>query len=303
MKKIFLSLMICIPFGLIASDILPASPDTILYTEGKKIELKDNEDRLKVRIYDINKDGEEEEDELIFEGHYKDGSSYEKRRYPKSITIPLPSWHKGFDPHWSGFGMGFANFADNELHINDIDGVTLDSSKSLEYNLNLLSKGFRISRRYNWAVVTGVGMRWSRYRLDGNEYFERVNGKTILVPAPKGIHIKTSKLNITSLTFPLLLEWQNSKRKDKDFFISAGVVGVVKTASSSKIVYRDEHNKKRKDKIDEGLYLRPISMDFLVQAGYDWIGFYAKYSPIRQFEGGKGPKVHPVSVGLHFYFL
>ena len=44
--------------------------------------------------------------------------------------------------------------------------------------------------------------------------------------------------------------------------------------------------------------IRPVTMDFLFQAGWDWIGLYAKYSPIDLFENGKGPKVHPVSIGL-----
>jgi len=47
--------------------------------------------------------------------------------------------------------------------------------------------------------------------------------------------------------------------------------------------------------------LRPITMDFLVQAGYGCIGFYAKYSPIEMFGNNKGPKIQPVSIGLHLH--
>ena len=81
-----------------------------------------------------------------------------------------------------------------------------------------------------------AGMRWSRYRLDMNAHFQEVDGVTQLVPAPEGIVYNASKLNITSLTIPVLLEWQSPKhrRKAPRFFISGGVVGVVKTISSSK---------------------------------------------------------------------
>ncbi|QUT49128.1 Outer membrane protein beta-barrel domain protein [Parabacteroides merdae] len=157
--------------------------------------------------------------------------------------------------------------------------------------------------RYRWAVVTGAGMRWSRYRLDMNAHFQEVDGVTQLVPAPEGIVYNASKLNITSLTIPVLLEWQSPKhrRKAPRFFISGGVVGVVKTISSSKIVYHDADGEKRKKKMDRGMNLRPVTMDFLFQAGVGCIGLYAKYSPFGLFEKDKGPKVHPVSLGLQLH--
>ncbi|MDF9830086.1 outer membrane beta-barrel protein [Parabacteroides sp. PF5-6] len=301
MKRLLWIMVAFLPMVGWAMDVEPLMPDTTVYIEGKKIVVKDGEDRLKVRVYDMAPDGDLTENELVFEGHYKGGQSYEKRKYGKSITIPLPNWNRDFDPHWAGLGLGFANVADGSFHVNEIDGVSLRSEKSWELNLNFLEKEFRLSRRYGWGLVTGVGIRWDRYRLDGNEHFQRVDGHTVLVPAPEGVTYTKSRLNITSLTVPLLLEWQRGRRWDTDFYISAGVVGVLKTASSSKIKYRDENGGKGKKKVDEGLYLRPISMDFLVQMGYDWIGIYLKYSPFELFENNKGPAIHPVSLGIHLH--
>jgi hypothetical protein len=298
MKKIIFIFTLCL---LVSA---ANSQDTTLVVNGKRIEVKDNDDRLKVRVYEVTDNNETIDDELIFEGHYKDGKSYESRKYISSINIPNPTWKKNtsrkrdFDGHWTGFGMGFANFADKGMErFNDIDGVSLRSGKSLEYNLNLLEKSFLLSPRSNWAIVTGMGIRWSRYSLDGNEYFKEVGGITALQPAPEGMNYRSSKLNITSLTIPVLLEWQNRS----NLFLSAGVVGVVKTASSSKVTYNDASNKKRTDKMDSGMNLRPVTMEFMVQAGYDWIGVYAKYSPMSIFESGKGPKVFPVSIGLQLH--
>ena len=300
MKRILLVLMACFPvIALMAAEVEPLAGDTIITLERKRIEVKDNGDRMKVRVYEVDEEGDSVDDELIFEGHYRDGQSYERRKHVKSINIPVPTWDKDFNPHWAGFGMGFANFADGSLHVNDVDGVSLRSGNSLEYNLNVLEKAFPFSR-YRWAVVIGAGMRWSRYRIDTNEYFKEIDGVTALRPAPEGVTLKASKLNITSLTIPLLLEWQPKKRSS-EFFLSAGVVGVIKTCSSSKIVYNDASGKKHKEKMDSGMNIRPVTMDFLFQAGWDWIGLYAKYSPIDLFENGKGPKVHPVSIGLQLH--
>lgn len=297
MKKIVWIVGALLPLGLWARDVEPVAPDTTVYVEGKKIVVKDDEgdDRLKVRVYDTSPDGTLREDELIFEGHYKDGRSYEKRKYSKAITIPLPAWNRGFDPHWAGIGLGFANVTD-ESH-----GIPLRSEKSWELNINFFEKNFRLSRRYGWGLVTGMGIRWDRYRLDGDLHFQRVNGHTELLPAPDGVTYTKSRLGITSLTVPLLLEWQHGRRWDSDFFISAGVVGVVKTASSSRIEYRDENGGKGKRKVDEGLYLRPITMDFLFQLGFNSIGVYLKYSPIEMFENDKSPTAYPVSLGVHLH--
>lgn len=301
MKRLLLILAACFPVvGLLAADVEPMPADTVIVLKEKRIEVKENGDRMKVKVYELTEEGDSVDNELVFEGHYRDGHSYESRKHIKSINIPLPTWNKDFDPHWAGFGMGFANFADGDLHINDVAGVSLRSGSSLEYNLNVLEKAFPFSR-YGWAVVTGAGMRWSRYRLDSNSYFQEVDGITALHPAPDGIHYKTSKLNITSITIPLLLEWQKRRRGDTQFFFSAGIVGVIKTCSSSKVVYLDADGDKHKQKMDTGMNIRPVTMDFLVQGGLDWIGVYAKYSPVGLFESGKGPKVHPVSIGLHIH--
>lgn len=274
--------------------------DTVLAAGNKRIEVKERGERVKVKVYELTSEGDSVESELVFEGHYRGGQTHEQRRHVKSLRIPVPTWDKNFNPHWAGFGMGFASLADGSLHVNDIDGLSLRSGNSLEYNLNVMEKAFPFSR-YHWAVVTGAGMRWSRYRLDGNGYLKEVNGVTSVQPMPAGITMRASKLNITSLTIPVLLEWQKRRHGDTEFFVSAGVVGVVKTCSSSRVVYVDAAGKKRKEKMDGGMNLRPVSMDFLVQAGLSWIGVYAKYAPFTLFENGKGPKVHPVSIGLQLH--
>lgn len=301
MKRLILLLTACFSImGSLAAEVEPMPADTVIQLEEKRIEVKEIGNRLKVKVYELTEEGDSVDSEMVFEGHYRDGRSYESRKHVKSVNIPLPTWNKDFNPHWAGFGMGFASFADGSLNVNDIEGVSLRSGSSLEYNLNVFEKAFPFSR-YGWAVVTGAGMRWSRYRLDSNSYFQKVDGVTSLQPAPEGIQYKASKLNITSITIPVLLEWQKRRRGEAQYFFSAGVVGVIKTCSSSKVVYIDEKGDKQKQKMDTGMNLRPVNLDFLVQGGLNWIAVYTKYAPVNLFENGKGPKLHPVSIGLQIH--
>ena len=294
MKRLLLIVAAFLPvMGLLAAEVGPMPTDTIFRLEKKRIEVKDNGDRMKVRVYEEQEDGTEVDDEMVFEGQYRDGQSYERRKHIKTLNIPLPTWDRDFSAHWAGFGMGFNSFTG--------DDVSLRKGNSLEYNLNFMEFSLPFSR-YNWAVVTGAGLRWNRYRIDGNVHFQEVDGITQLVPAADGITYKKSKLNMTSVTIPVLLEWQTKKVRHRPrFFISGGVVAVIKTTSSSKVVYEDGSGKTKKQKMDGGMNLRPVTMDLLFQAGVGCMGVYCKYSPIEMFENNKGPALHPVSFGLQIH--
>lgn len=272
----------------------------IFNSDNKRIVVTENDlkDRIDVQVYELNNNHDSVFYEKIFEGHYRDGKSNEKRKYLATINIPKPGWSRhDFDPHWAGFGIGFTDFSNG----GDSDDIPLHSSKSLEYNLNVFEKSIPISRQYRWAFVTGAGMRWTRYRIKGNRHFEEINDYTYLVEASGSRNYKKSKLGITSITIPLLLEWQNPK---SNLFLSAGAVGVIKTWSSSKIEYTEgESGKKHKEKVDGGMTLRPVTMDLLLQAGIKHWGAYLKYSPISLFEHRKGPELYPVSIGIMWYLF
>lgn len=294
MKRFLLIVAACLPLmGLMAAGVNPMPADTVIRLDKKRIEVKDNGDRMKVRVYETDSEGDEVDDELVFEGHYRDGQSYERRKHIRTINIPVPTWDRDFSAHWAGFGMGFNNFIGDDL--------PLRKGNSLEYNVNFMEFSLPFSR-YNWAVVTGAGIRWNRYRLDTDAYLMEVDGVTQLVPVSEDLNFKKSKLNTTSITIPVLLEWQTRKVRHRPrFFISGGVVGVVKTMSSSKVTYLNDRGKSKTEKMDGGMNLRPVSMDLLFQAGVGCMGLYFKYSPIESFESGKGPKVNPISFGLHLH--
>lgn len=294
MKRVLLILTACLLIaGMMTAEVKPMAEDTVIVLKEKRMEVKESGDRIKVRVYELNEDGNAVDDEMVFEGHYRDGQAHERRKYMKTININVPTWDRSFSAHWAGFGMGFNSF--------EGDDIPLRKGKSLEYNLNFIEMSFPFSH-YNWAVVTGAGLRWNRYRIDANAHFQEIDGVTGLVSAPEGIIYKKSKLNTTSLTIPVLMEWQTPKKRKRPLvFLSAGVVGVIKTTSSSKIVYDDERGKSHKQKMDGGMNLRPVTMDLLLQAGVGCIGVYFKYSPVEIFDSNKGPALNPISFGLHLH--
>ena len=299
------------------------SDDTtkIIDSGNRRIIVTDNVDkkRVEVEVYELREDGEADAYEKIFEGHYQDGKVIEQRRSLLSIDMSSPlskinakqshdsgsgikivgfydkSNLKHIDPHYSGFGVGFAGFADR----GDIDEIPLRSSSSIEINFNMIQKAIPLSHHYKWALVTGFGIRWTRYHLKGNHFFEEIDDYTQLLTASGELKFKKSKLGVTTLNVPLLLEWQKHNRS---LFVSAGAVCSFKTASSSRIFYVDENGKKQKEKVDAGMTLRPVTMDILVQVGTKDFGIFSRYSPISLFEKHKGPELYPLTFGAMLYF-
>ena len=282
------------------------SDDTakVIDSGNKRIIITENTEkqRIEVDVYELNAGKAGDVYEKLFEGHYRNGKAYDQKRHFISIDIPSPmsKWnsrrpYNRMTPHYAGFSIGFAGFADR----GDFEAVPLKRGKSFEINLNLLQKALPLSRHYKWAVVTGVGMRWSRYYLKGNRYFEEIDDNTQLITAPDNVRFKSSRLGITTLNLPLLLEWQS---RNDNLFFSAGVECSFKTASSSRIWYVDEHDKRQKEKVDADMTLRPVTMDVLVQAGSNNLGVFSRYSPISIFEKNKGLELYPLTIGIMLYF-
>ena len=277
--------------------------DTTIVLENRKIQVIDEENRLRVRVFDLVEEGNDIEKRMIFEGHYRDGRVHERRHINFAVPEIIPAVssadrqlrRRRFDPHWAGIGIGFNNFMDNNFTINDVEGVSLNVSRSREVKYNFFEQGLPIAQ--NFGFVTGLGMRWNRFHLSGNDFFAKENGQTVLLSAEDGTTLRRTRLAVNSLTLPLLFEWQANQPRGNKFFLSAGVVGVFNYSSTSKI-----RTRRSRETVARDLYVRPLTYDFLVQAGFgDW-GLYARYSPIGLFQNNRGPEIQPVSMGIMLHF-
>lgn len=304
MKKIILLALLILPIIVKAGEAVPS--DTTIYVKGRKIVIKENDEKIKVKLYEQKSQGDTIENEQIFEGIYRDGKSTE-RRMNNSINIPIPklssgSSHSNYisDPHWAGFGFGFANFADGKMNINKFDGIDVISGSSKEFVLNFYEHAWNISRS-GFAIVSGTGFRFNSYHFDGNKALVEVNGVTEMQTAPTGRTYTDSKLHTTYFTIPILLEYQKKLPHTGPLYLSAGIVGNARICSSSKVRYEDQSGT-HKEKIGSDLNIRPVSFDLLFQGGVGCFGVFARYSTQSLFESGKGPDVHTASIGLLLHF-
>jgi hypothetical protein len=303
MKKTILTSAFVLLFAcFLKAEELPV--DTTFQFKQKLIKVAEDSDQIKVKVFEIKEQNDTVSYKQLYEGIFSDDKSYEKWTVQESFGISIPFTgkkknHHHMTSHWGGIGVGFANLTDKSLNMTEVNGVSLNAGSSFEWFLNLF-EGILPVYRNNLGITTGAGMSWLNFHLDKNTRFTDVDGVTGIYPAPDGIQYSLSRLIITRVNVPLLLEWQPTISGRHKAFLSAGVVGSVKTFSSFKIKYK-ENNKTVTEK-DRGLNTTPLSLDYMVQAGYDQLGIYAKYSPFSIFQSNKGPDVRAVSLGVILYF-
>ena len=303
MKKVtFMAVAAIIAFPLFAN----TPSDTTIVLGNKKIEIIDEENRLRVRVFDLIEYGEHVERQLAFEGHYRGGVRHERRHVLGTISVPVPAATQPrreterrdtlFHIGWSGIGIGFNHFGS--------DDISLNAMRSLEYTLNMHDIALPFSR--NFGLVTGWGLTWNRYHLNNNMFFANVNGITEVLSAEGGINLTKSRLGINSLTVPLLLEWQiRTQHNRRNFlYLSAGVIGNVNYMSRAKVHFNSLEGQRVRETIrGRDLNVRPFTVDWMAQIGVrEWFAVYAKYRPMGLFERDRGPVITPISVGLKGHF-
>lgn len=256
--------------------IRAAKGDTVVVRLGKKkMVIVDSKDKTVIEIPEKSK----KSDEII---EYKEV--------------------KKFKGHWSGFELGINGFMDNNRSMTqtgDIAWMDLKQARSWNTNINLTqySIGFGTDKA---GLVTGLGLEFNDYHFSNPISLKVVDGVTVVDSSyiQAGYRVEKTKITMSHLTLPLLLEFQlpmGEKRKDR-IYISAGVVGGVRLGSHTKVVYDD--GSRRKDKNRSDFNIATLRYGLTARMGYKGIRLFANYYPVQLFEKGKGPELYPFAIGL-----
>ncbi len=211
-------------------------------------------------------------------------------------------WDEKFKGHWSGVEFGFNGFANANYSMypaSENNFLDNDLLRSNVLNLNILqySKGIQQNRN-NIGLVAGVGLSFQSYHLNDNT--------TISIDENLKIHpsvifydsSQKSKLSITYIEVPLLLEFQIPMRnKANRLYFSAGLTGAKKLESHTKMKYcKDGKREKLKSPGDYSIKDYKVAATF--RMGYRRFNLFATYDLKPLFEDRKGPILYPFSFGF-----
>ena len=271
---------------------------------GKVVEVKEGSGRTEVglfrdRIYiDDNDDNDTTHIRVgkrnieIIERDGQTNINMHRDRFLEDDDKDKDNWNrKNFDGHWAGFELGTNGFYDtNYLGVDEF--MELDQPKSLEVNINFVE--YNIALKENRiGLVTGMGWSMNNYRFDNPLTIEKVNGRIEPMPIdPDGFD--KSKLTVSYLTIPLLLEFQVPvNRRSNYLFIQGGVIGGLNIGSHTK--YKTDHTKSK----DRGSFnINPFKYSLAGRVGLKDISLFATYSLSTFFKEDKGPELFPFSIGI-----
>lgn len=205
-----------------------------------------------------------------------------------------------FKGHWSGIEFGFNNYltSNNSMSMpGDIDYMTLQSSKSNNFNINFSQLSLGFTRHIGF--VTGLGINWNNYRFDGNNNIVKDADGMIDVLNP-GATLEKSKLATIYLTLPAMLEVQIPANYHR-LNIAGGFIGAIKLGSHTKMVYKDGSDVKSY----EDFNLNLLRYGVTARIGYQNFQIYGTYYKTPLFRTGKGPggyDLYPFEIGFALTF-
>lgn len=205
-----------------------------------------------------------------------------------------------FKGHWAGVEFGFNNYLSSDKSMvlpDNIDYMTLHSSKSSNFNINFAQLSLGMGRHIGF--VTGLGINWNNYRFDGNNnILKGANG--VIEMLDPGVPLAKSKLATIYINLPFMLEIQIPV-DNNHLHLAAGPIGGVKLGSHTKIVYEDG----QKVKSNSDFSLNMLRYGATARAGYGNFQVYGTYYMTPLFKTGKGPAgndLFPFEIGVAFTF-
>ena len=296
MKKIILACMMLFPFMGIAAQESETRKQTTVNTSGDSIIILKGEGNVKIKIYEENVCNDTRQEEKLFEGVYLTRIDSDRPSILDALPF-APKKRNRFDPHSSGFYMGFSRLTKDFYSFGPTGKASLDAGKSWEIGANLFSSHIALTRDRHWGMTFGLGWGYTSFRLDGNQAFLKAEGSTGVFDGDEETMYNKSRLRYFHFRIPISIEWQTRINGRRPVFFAAGPEVEIRHGVKSMAKVNGH-----KETLGKGMYVHPVGINLLAQAGYGSLGFYLRYSTYGLFEKGKGPDVSPMAFGICWYW-
>ena len=296
MKQLILAGRILFPLtGVMAQET--TRRQTIVNTSGDSIIIRKGDGDVKIKVYEeVTTDGDAKQEEKLFEGVYLTRIDTDRPSILDALPF-APKKRNRFDPHSSGLYMGFSSLSNDFYSFSASDRASLNASKSWEIGANLFTSYLPLTHDRHWGMTFGLGWGYRSFRLDGNQAFLKTDGATQIVSGDDETNYSKSRLRYFHFRIPISIEWQTRINGHRPIFVAAGPEVEIRHGIKSMAKVNGH-----KETLGKGMYVHPVGINLLAQAGYGNLGFYLRYSTYGLFEKGKGPDVYPLSFGACWYW-
>lgn len=168
------------------------------------------------------------------------------------------------------------------------DFLDVQSGKSFHFGITPIGLNVGLDRRRRFEFSTGLRYTIDNYRLSNNA-ITLGREADMTVPLALDEPADKSKIRITSLGIPLQFSFSPVRH------LKVALVGYCDFTLGTRAIYK-------KPKVRNDLYgVNPFQFGIGGSVSYHSVGVYVRYGVTPLFKDGKGPKTHPVSVGLSIF--
>lgn len=269
-------------------------------TRGDSIIIRKGEGDLRIRLYEEQaEDGAEPHEVEIYEGVYLERRETGQNTFLDALPfIPKKRRRNAYEPHNSGLYIGFARMTSQFMDFGDTPRFPQDLSKSWEFGFNFLSVCHNFRQNPHWGLNIGASWGYRSFNIDGGVALVKEDGRSVFAASDKETVYGQSRLRHFFFRIPVIVEWQQRMSGGHLLFFNVGPEFEIRHGVKS----FSHVNGGKKQRMGTGMYVNPVGVNLLAQAGFGDFGIYLRYSTYSFFQKDKGPDVMPLSFGLAWYW-
>jgi hypothetical protein len=210
---------------------------------------------------------------------------------------------------WMGIDLGMDGLMDLSNGVNfqpqgDYQFMEMNYWRNTHVRVNFFEWRFNLVKNV-FNIVTGMGWDFQHYAFAQKIKFDEAGdypGQTFTTPVigvADTVHsINRSRLAVQYFNIPLFFNLRTKKtaKNKNQFNFTFGVVGGIKTGSSSRIQYTELGYDAEEEKRDD-FNLETFTATAMVRIKYSFFSIYASYQFTPMFRG-QNPNLYPFSIGV-----
>lgn len=204
--------------------------------------------------------------------------------------------------HYAGFDVYFSQFA------NEMGDVTFDQNpyweinqmKSFGFNYNMFDLKFPIAGK-QLGITTGLGFGYHNYSFRNN-YVLAHTADTIFAIQDTVFDFRTNKLQVASVSIPLLLDYSFGKNFEKSYYMAVGVIGTYNYGTKQTLTGTYANGDQFVNSTISAFNMNRWTLDATTRIGYGHFGMFISYQLNSMFKTGHTVAVYPFRIGFNVLF-
>lgn len=185
-------------------------------------------------------------------------------------------------------GVGFAT----PLSTSDGYGFATFRSREIFFGVKFAYTPEKALQTYSF----GLWCDWKRYGLSTDKMMTKVaDDAIVLAPYPMDAKNRVSRLNIFSLSVPLLFTQKFAHKSNFSFTLGPVVNFNLYGRVNTQYDLGDEAH----DITTKGIKYNVVTVDLMAAFTYKEVSLYCKYCPMNVIKENKGPKFQSLTFGLY----